>query len=878
MKTLLAVLSLIIITINITAQTTYGDKSPVIIGAKGKVNYVKERSIQRKVPPELSHYLAGLLISNNINAHTSSLNAALDVWFKKYNELKTAIDKVQDANLKNQAKLRLAEGNFTEVESIIKTKTNYSSLLHTFPKTYQTSGSESPIIVGDYGSVTYVVKEIITYKLPEGLTVNLLNELKSKDNLVKTQRTQLGNLQSTIENRESVIKDYISRYNLVKEKLKNSPSQIYQRAYAAFSKGNLTQALKELDLSAQHDKSYGESSILKAKILLLQLNYNALDSSLREIDKSYNIGVQLNPNGDNTFEYGKFLSDYAGNYPAAIVFFEKSYELTTDQRRKVEILNYLGIAYSTVDRIKANDFHEKALVILEGMEPIQDKSLIVTKSLILSNLAAGYASGYFDIAMINKSIAFSKRAIEELDKLPTLSEEDQYRKALYYNQHGKEYAMIADTNHAIACYNNALSFLEDAAQRKPYVFTIGLTSVYYNMAALYSTTGQPLKAIEWLSKAITLTEPKITPGSRIYLVATVQLYSALVSNYASLNMLSNVMASLNTINALLAPFVASDPKTFLIQRAALYTDLGNIYLNTNNIDSAQKYISGAYDYYSNNFSAAQFNKQKFALCINLMNEIQLRTGQTANAALYNRNLLTKLTNSAVINKFVYDDFIPQIYAQLAKVYATTNQKDSALFYIDAALNLVEPKAKQYGTTYLYTYFTYAIQGYGMSLKFKDYQNARTRAQSFRDNCTTILNVDPFVKANMQAVIGECISGFSVVTFQYTQDPATGILPATDLNNLYLFAEEYFNEGEKYYIVAVQRNKNETLKYAQALYYAAFLQYYWATKSNTAAQQQSHADKKCAIIKKVDALLKPVPVNQFVTALNNQLAFINTGCN
>src|SRR6218665_2939953 len=160
----------------IHAQTSKGNNSPVIKGAKAKVEYVKKQVIKQKLPPNLTPYLAGLIFTNKtIKPNQSSIDKALSVWFKKYSELKLKIDKISDVNTKKMAEKNLDEGNFSVVEKIIGTKTLYSDLTSTFPKSFGTTGDSSPVIIGDYASVPYVVQQIITYDLPEGLTINLIN-------------------------------------------------------------------------------------------------------------------------------------------------------------------------------------------------------------------------------------------------------------------------------------------------------------------------------------------------------------------------------------------------------------------------------------------------------------------------------------------------------------------------------------------------------------------------------------------------------------------------------------------------------------------------------------------------------------------------------
>jgi tetratricopeptide (TPR) repeat protein len=370
-----------------------------------------------------------------------------------------------------------------------------------------------------------------------------------------------------------------------------------------------------LDGSAGNDQAYGNTSILKAKILLLQLNSTELDETLIKIDKAYSIGVQLSPDADNYFEYGKFLIDYLGNFIGAVPVLEKADALNTDLQKRVRILNYLGMAYSATDKVKANEIHEKALSIMDTMEPLKNDDLITLKAVILYNISAEYSARFFDLATINTAISFAQRAIEQLNRLAVSTEDSKQRRSTFQILTGREYAMLNDTAHAFAYYNQALGFLKTAAINKPAIYSINLTAVYYVMAEIYYNVGQPVKAIDLLNKSVTVITPRISINSRIYLTAYEQLLTSILKNLGAMNRVPEMINYLSDLNRQLKPFVASDPKTYLLHQAWVNTDLGRLYLASKMIDSAKKYLSPAYDYYIEHLNTAQFDKDKFTTCL-----------------------------------------------------------------------------------------------------------------------------------------------------------------------------------------------------------------------------------------------------------------------
>lgn len=877
MKKLLFLVFCLVVSNSILAQSTSGNKSPILIGSKEKINYVKEQVINQKIPAELIPYLSGLIFSNTqIGSNKSNINEALTVWFKKYNNVKASIDKISDFNTKKLAIKSLAEGNFGAVEELTKIKSNYQELIKTFPKSYQTSGDNSPIIIGDYGTVTYVVKEIINYQLPEGLTLNLVNELRSKDKLIGNQATKLGDLTKSVANKEAIVKDYINRYNAIKEQLRISPLEVYKSAYNFFVNGDYDGALKILEKSTGNDKSLGESRMIKARILLLQLNTSKIDATLAEIDKCYNLGITLSPSAENYFEYGKFLIDYPGNYIGAISILEKADLLTTDKIKKINIYNYLGIAYSATDRIKTNSIHEKAIQLLDEMEPLTDKSLITLKAQLYANIGYGYATRFFNVNDIKTGISFSEKAIAEIDKMHSDVEEDKFKKARFLNQLGQQYALIADTIKSMESYKRALTFFEKEYANKPDVYAISLTGVYANMAELYFNTARPSMAVPLLNKSIAIVEPKISIDNRIYLFAYEQLYTALLKNYVAMNMGGDILKNLLKMRRMLEPFLIEDPKTFAIHKAWVDTDLGEAYLFKKQLDSATIYMEPAYKYYAENMNALQFDKMKAGKCLYQMNEIWIQLGQSDKAIEANNNFLEKLKDAVAINRFAYEDFIPQIERQLARIYTTLGLKEKALEHMEAALIIVEPKAKQYGSSYLESYNNYMIQYFLLNLAFADFDKADEVVTRFKSGCITILEVDPFVKANMQATIGDCISNFSVQLFSYTQIQPNTLSPG-NLEKLFTMGQKYFDDSDSYYATAISQKPTDGIKYAITLSNAIFLQNFWMNLLADNNQRDAHKNKKCALATKSKNILANLGSNSYTSGIIEKIQFLTSDC-
>lgn len=297
---------------------TSGDKSPIIKGTKAYIEYRNETDLQNiSIPDELMPLLAGLLLENDKSIEEAQ--PALEVWINKYKELQEQIGKEKDSSKKERALQALRQSDFVEVEQILGLKTNYNQLLSTFsnsysPNTTSTSGAESPIIIGDYATVKYVVNQVVKYQLPEGVTVNLLRELKSAQianvdlqSDLTDQSKKIVNLETSLKNKDQVILDWISQYNEVKNQLRNTPGELAQQAFTWFERGNLKKAMEVLNQIDESKEQMGRASFLQAKILSLQVKGENFDKLSKEILTYYQQAAALSQDVEIHIQYATYL-------------------------------------------------------------------------------------------------------------------------------------------------------------------------------------------------------------------------------------------------------------------------------------------------------------------------------------------------------------------------------------------------------------------------------------------------------------------------------------------------------------------------------------------------------------------------------------------
>lgn len=349
--TLSIVICYILVTIsNINAQPgdaiTYADQSPIIRGVRNQINYFNEEKKNITIPDYVLPVLAGVMIMNKKDPNSDQFNAAIRVWIEKYVFLNEKISKLSDLNQKYRAVKSLAEGNFPAVEKILNTLSSYDEFEKLFPASYQTTGNQSPILIGDNSTVSYVITKIIDYKLPESLTQNILDRIHA-------QEKKISELNFKISKRDDIINDWITQYQKLEKQLSNSPDSISQKSLAFFRKGDLDAALNEIEKIYTSNSSIGRISLLKANILLLKFDYLQYEQSYEEINKNFLVAIYLeDKNTEAIYTYAQFLADYSFDQLKKIEILTSAYEKISDDSttKKIMITQKLSEIYTDLQQ------------------------------------------------------------------------------------------------------------------------------------------------------------------------------------------------------------------------------------------------------------------------------------------------------------------------------------------------------------------------------------------------------------------------------------------------------------------------------------------------------------------------------------------------
>ncbi|MEL7161314.1 MAG: hypothetical protein AAFN92_11210, partial [Bacteroidota bacterium] len=267
---------------------TFGDRSPVIIGAKGTIDYHNSQRIDRQIPEDLLPMIAGLLLTNEVKA--SAVEQPVLAWIDRYNELRTIINQQTDYGLKAQLLRFLAAGRLADIEDRLTGTTQAPELKRFFPLQFgrgqMTTGDNSPVIVGDEATVKYVVEQIITYQLPEQLSLNLLRNLRA-------ERNDNARLLNNLRQQRKAVEGWIAKFRDVEQQLKNTSGEIARRAYEKFAKGDLLGALAELEQMEGAAQQVARGAILSAKILLLTPFSEMTDKVVFSIRRKFEQAISL---------------------------------------------------------------------------------------------------------------------------------------------------------------------------------------------------------------------------------------------------------------------------------------------------------------------------------------------------------------------------------------------------------------------------------------------------------------------------------------------------------------------------------------------------------------------------------------------------------
>lgn len=366
---------------------TYGDQSPVVFATQSALRYHNEVAVNEPIPEDLIPLLAGLLITNGVDQKNS--NEAILAWISRYNQLAASISKLEDTQRAQQARTALEQGDFLQAESLLGIFPEQGQVRSYFPNAFgsavSTQGNQSPIIYAEVAEISYVMKKVIHYHLPEQLSVELLREL----NFSKQKNKQLTGV---VAMRDDAIAKWVNKYREVEKLLANSPDTLTARAQQYFAQGKLDSTLLVLGELEGTKKQVAKGCYLQARIMMLRFSPVHFDSLNAEIGKLLRQSVTLHEEVEVMLHYGRFLAESVNDYYNANLILTRTKRITTDTLTLLQIESELGFVQGGLQNINGMEAHAlEALRLCDAYKDQRD-----TLSLGVRNQAYGFlANVYF---------------------------------------------------------------------------------------------------------------------------------------------------------------------------------------------------------------------------------------------------------------------------------------------------------------------------------------------------------------------------------------------------------------------------------------------------------------------------------------------------
>ncbi|WP_282783289.1 hypothetical protein [Phaeodactylibacter xiamenensis] len=366
---------------------TYGDQSPVVFATQSALRYHNEVAVNEPIPEDLIPLLAGLLITNKVDQKKS--DEAIAAWISRYNQLVGTISELGDTQRAQRARAALEQGDFLEVESLVGIFPEQGQVRSYFPNAFgssvSTQGNQSPVVYAEVAEISYVMKKVIHYHLPEQLSVELLRELKFS-------RQKNKQLTGVIEMRDEAIARWVNKYREVEKLLANSPDTLTARAQQYFAQGKLDSTLLVLSELEGTKKQVAKGCYLQARIMMLRFSPAHFDSLNAEIGKLLRQSVTLQEDVEVMLHYGRFLAESVNDYYNANLVLTRTKRIASDTLTLLQIESELGFVQGGLQNTSAMEAH--ALEALRLCDAYQDQRDTILLS--IRNQAYGFlANAYF---------------------------------------------------------------------------------------------------------------------------------------------------------------------------------------------------------------------------------------------------------------------------------------------------------------------------------------------------------------------------------------------------------------------------------------------------------------------------------------------------
>jgi hypothetical protein len=365
---------------------TYGDQSPVVFATQSALRYHNEVAVNEPIPEDLIPLLAGLLITNRVDQKKS--DEAIAAWISRYNQLAKAIGELGDTQRAQRARTALEQGDFLEVESLLGIFPEQGQVRSYFPNAFgsavSTQGNQSPVVYAEVAEISYVMKKVIHYHLPEQLSVELLRELQFS-------RQKNKQLTGVIEMRDEAIAQWVNKYREVEKLLANSPDTLTAKAQQYFAQGKLDSTLLVLGELEGTKKQVAKGCYLQARIMMLRFSPAHFDSLNAEIGKLLRQSVTLHEEVEVMLQYGRFLAESVNDYYNANLILTRTKRIAKDTLTLLQIESELGFVKGGLQNVSSMEAHAlEALRLCDAYQDQRDTILLSVRNQAYGFLANAY--------------------------------------------------------------------------------------------------------------------------------------------------------------------------------------------------------------------------------------------------------------------------------------------------------------------------------------------------------------------------------------------------------------------------------------------------------------------------------------------------------
>lgn len=696
------------------SAVSLGDQSPIIRGVNTSITYFNQEKTSVQIPESILPLLAGVMIMNKNNPLSANFQPAIQVWLDKYIFLEKKIASLSSSKGKQLAAKFLAEGNFPEVEKIVRAQTSYTDLEKYFPASYQTSGRQSPILIGDNSTVSYVVTKVIEYKLPESLTRNLVDRIYAQDQ-------KINSLNLRISDRDEVIENWIALYHKLEYQIGSSPDSINMKAWMYFSQGNLDAALAEIDRAQPAGTSLGRISFLKAQIRLLQFDYLNYENCFQEINKQFQIASILDEqSADVLFGYAQFIVEFSADNVKKIEILENAdRKIPTDSAvMKFTIALQLSDSYTNLQRhLTAEQYLKKARQYTMA-QPDEYKRV---ESLFLFHIAMGRLYGPTNQPHL--SVAHCDSAILIAQQYPALKKKNiRYWYVAQLNRLLPDLFNPATQKDGLKAYMEQMNLAENDL-KEGVVNQMVLLDRYGFLANQYASIGDWTTTKRLLLDISERLRAYITPSGQIYFQMYFKNWLYLIYVFAQNGNFVEWESQLHQMDGLLTELSAAMPPGALqINQSRLEYEYALYLMAYKKPAEALIKLQAYLDFLIQHLPQDPEGFSEYtAKCIDNIGECYGVLYRTSEGISYLSSLVSSIERIQNMDDKNYTFAKIKIYRRIGALYQLEGKQDSARAFLQKGLKESEIRLSAANDAFLYDFINLS---YDLSSSYLTFDNAR----------------------------------------------------------------------------------------------------------------------------------------------------------